>query len=105
MEKIIRATLADVKPFTPEQIRRFRNIRDEDIDFSDNPEATPEDFASGRVRLVARGGKRINAGRKPAGNKPVTLRLPERTINSIRKLAAKQHKTMSEIVREHLVGV
>jgi hypothetical protein len=95
-------TSADAKPLTAEQIERFRNIRDEDIDFSDNPEATPEDYATGRVRVVSRGGVRVGAGRKPVGTKPVTLWLRETTIAKIRDTAQRQNATQSAVVEAHL---
>lgn len=36
--------LSDAKPWTAEELQRIKNIRDEDIDYSDIPPTTPEDW-------------------------------------------------------------
>jgi hypothetical protein len=38
---------SDAKPFTTEELKRLKNIRDEDIDYSDIPPTTPEDWKKG----------------------------------------------------------
>ncbi len=110
MGKIIRMTLEEAlaRPMSERQkaeIEKLRNIRDEDIDFSDNPEATDEDYATGRVRVVGRGGVRLGAGRKPSGNQSVQLRLRPATIRRLHAVAKKRKVTLSQIVEERLVGV
>ncbi|RHU67465.1 toxin-antitoxin system antitoxin subunit [Parasutterella excrementihominis] len=39
--------LSDAKPWTAEELKRIKNIRDEDIDYSDIPPTTPEDWKKG----------------------------------------------------------
>lgn len=36
--------LSDAKPWTAEELQRIKNIRDEDIDYTDIPPTTPEDW-------------------------------------------------------------
>ena len=72
--RIIRTTLQEAlsAPLTKEQkeqLARLKNIRDEDIDFSDIPELTDEQLA--RATCPGRGGARLGAGRKPNGNRSV----------------------------------
>jgi hypothetical protein len=91
---------------TPEykaRMERLRNIRDEDIDFSDCPEMTEEDFASGRLKLVRHGGARAGAGRKPLGKARMTVQLSPSRVAQIRAFAKRKHKTLSAVVDECLV--
>ena len=93
---------------TPENramLERLRNMRDEDIDFSDQPEITEEAIARGDYKLVARGGVRIGAGRKPSGRVPMTLRLRPQVARRLRVLAKKSGRSMSAIAEERLAGV
>ena len=106
--KIIRTTLQEVlsKPLTHEQrgqLARLKNIRDEDIDFSDIPEMTDEQFA--RATRPGRGGARLGAGRKPSGNKSVQVRLRPVTIRRLHAAAKRRRVTLSQIVEEQLAGV
>ena len=103
----IRKSLAQIKarPLTAAQrarLRKLGKLADAEIDFADAPEITAEDLASGRVRLVRRGGKRPGAGRKPSGNEPVTLRLRSRTIKRLHAIARRQGRTLSDVAEEKL---
>lgn len=40
----VRFKLSDAKPWTEGELQRLKNIRDEDIDYSDIPPTTPEDW-------------------------------------------------------------
>jgi hypothetical protein len=102
-------TLEDAKQhvFTPAdkaRLERLNNIRDADIDFTDNPEATAEDYATGRVRYLGRGrgGLRAGAGRKASGNVQVSLRLPEEIASTLRRLAKAQKQTVSAVILSHM---
>lgn len=114
MGKIIRMTLEEAKArfeiekTTPDykaRMQRLRAMRDEDIDFSDQPEITDEAIARGDYKLVSRGGVRIGAGRKPAGRVPMTLRLRPQIARRLRALSRKNGKTISAIAEERLAGV
>jgi hypothetical protein len=59
----VRFKLSDAKPWTAEELQRIKNIRDEDIDYSDIPPTTPEDWKKA-VR-----GKFYRAAQKPASRK------------------------------------
>lgn len=52
--------------------------------------------------LPAHGGPRRGAGRPPSGNKPVTLRLPEKVVEKLKVQARRAGQTMSEFVAEKL---
>ncbi len=52
--------------------------------------------------LPGHGGARAGAGRPPAGNKAVTLRLPPKLIERIRRQAKRAGQTMSQFVAEKL---
>ena len=56
----------------------------------------------GKEILPGHGGVREGAGRPPSGNKPVTLRLPEKLIETIRQQAKRAGQTVSEFVAEKL---
>jgi uncharacterized protein (DUF4415 family) len=45
MGRIVRVNLEDLPPISEERLREIEAIPDEDIDFSDIPELTEEDFA------------------------------------------------------------
>ena len=106
--KIIRTTLREVlsRPLTIEQrerLARLKNIRDEDIDFSDIPEPTDEELA--RATRPGWGGLRPGTGRKPSGNRSVQVRLRPVTIRRLHAAAKRRRVTLSQIVEEQLVGV
>jgi hypothetical protein len=52
--------------------------------------------------LPAHGGTRAGAGRPPVGNKPVTLRLPPKLIEAVRRDARRAGQTISEFVATKL---
>jgi len=58
----------------------------------------------GREILPGHGGVRSGAGRPPTGNKPVTLRLPPRLLETVRRDAKRAGKTISEFVAARLQG-
>ncbi|MGY6661185.1 MAG: BrnA antitoxin family protein [Glycocaulis sp.] len=47
MGRIVRVKLEDLPPISEERLREIEAIPDEEIDFSDIPELTEEDFARG----------------------------------------------------------
>ena len=59
----VRFKLSDAKPWTAEELQQIKNIRDEDIDYSDIPPTTPEDWKKA-VR-----GKFYRAAQKPTSRK------------------------------------
>lgn len=112
MVKIIKMTaekaraLHDAELATPEgraRWERLKNIRDEDIDFSDIPESTDAQLA--RATRPGRGGARRGAGRKVTGNKSVQVRLRPATVRRLHIVAKKRKVTLSQIVEERLAGV
>ncbi len=107
MSKLVKMTLAEAlkHPVNAAEIARLKNIRDKDIDFTDAPEVTPEAIASGAVKIVAHGGVRRGAGRKPAGRVPITLRLRKDVAERLRMRAKELGKTMAEVAESHLAGV
>ena len=107
MSKLVKMTLAEAlkHPVNAAEIARLKNIRDKDIDFTDAPEVTPEAIASGAVKIVAHGGVRRGAGRKPAGRVPITLRLRKDVATRLRARAKKLGKTMGEVAESHLARV
>ena len=99
---MIRMTLEEVmaRPISARQkarMERLKNIRDEDIDFSDCPEMTEEDFASGKLRIIRHGGARPGAGRKPVGTKATMLWLTPAASKRLRTIAKKEGITMSKV--------
>lgn len=56
----------------------------------------------GKEILPGHGGPRPGAGRPASGNKPVTLRLPPKLIERLRKEAGKAGQTMSQFVAARL---
>ena len=52
--------------------------------------------------LPGHGGARAGAGRPVSGNRPVTLRLPPKLIERVRRQAKRAGQTMSEFVAEKL---
>ena len=55
--------LSDAKHWTAEELKRIKDIRDEDIDYSDIPPTTPEDWKKA-IR-----GKFYRPAQKPASRK------------------------------------
>jgi len=96
------------KPLTGEQrarLEKLKNIRDEDIDFSDAPEVTDEAITRGEYRLAPRGGARAGAGRKPVGHVQLTLWVRPQTARRLRTAAKRNGKTMSHLADECLAAV
>jgi hypothetical protein len=58
-----------------------------------------------RFRPFKHGGARVGSGRKPSGRKAVLLRLSPRVILGLRKEAARDHKTLSDVAEERLAKV
>lgn len=56
----------------------------------------------GREVLSEHGGSRRGAGRPPLGKRPVTLRLPPKLLDAVRKGAEKAGLTLSEFVEAKL---
>jgi hypothetical protein len=98
----IRKSLRQAKTLTALQRAKLAKIKDEDIDFSDNPELTASDIKRGRLKPVSRGGARPGAGRKPSGRKPVSLRLKPSLINALRLQAKREGKTISQVAEDRL---
>lgn len=72
---------------------RVRNMRDEDIDFSDLPEVTPEMFANAIVRK----------GFKPVPPKQqVTLRIDDDVINFFRKQGQGYQTKINQLLRAYM---
>lgn len=61
------------------------------IDFSDQPEISDEAIASGRFRVVGRGGKRAGAGRRALGKTRKTVKLSPVTVRRL-EAYARRHK-------------
>ena len=57
----------------------------------------------GRDVLPGHGGPRPGAGRPPAGNKAVTLRLPVKLVEHVRRHAKASGQTMSQYVAARLL--
>jgi hypothetical protein len=55
-----------------------------------------------RTILPQHGGRRRGAGRPPAGNRPVTLRLPPGIIEAVRRDAKRAGQTTSQFVAGRL---
>lgn len=56
----------------------------------------------GQEILPGHGGARTGAGRPPAGNQPVTLRLPPKILASARREAKRAGQSLSEFVAARL---
>jgi len=56
----------------------------------------------GREVLPGHGGRREGAGRLPTGNQPVTLRLPLKLLDAVRREAKRAGQTVSEFVAAKL---
>jgi len=52
--------------------------------------------------LPGHGGARAGSGRPTSGNKPVTLRLPPKLIEKVRRQAKRAGQTMSDFVADKL---
>jgi uncharacterized protein (DUF4415 family) len=73
--------------------KRVDAIRDEDIDFSDHPEATAEDFARGIVRI----------GFKPVPPKTqITLRLDADVLEWFRERGAGYQTQINALLRAYM---
>lgn len=73
--------------------KRLDAMRDEDIDFSDIPEATPEDFARGVVHL----------GFKPVPPKQqITLRIDADVLEWFRELGAGYQTQINMLLRAYM---
>lgn len=104
---IVKTTLAQTRarPFTAAERAHFATLAakpDSAIDFTDQPEITDADIASGRVRIIGRGGARPGAGRKSTGHRPVQLRLPPSLLRSLRAEARRQGTTLSAVATARL---
>ncbi|HQU93035.1 MAG TPA: BrnA antitoxin family protein [Pyrinomonadaceae bacterium] len=72
---------------------RVRNMRDEDIDFSDLPEVTPEMFANAIVRK----------GFKPLPNKQqITLRIDQDVITFFREQGQGYQTKINQLLRAYM---
>jgi hypothetical protein len=56
----------------------------------------------GQEILPTHGGKRPGAGRPSVGNKPITIRLPPKLLDAVRRDAKQAGKTLSEFVAARL---
>lgn len=63
------------------------------------------DLAKAITKPASHGGLRRGAGRKPSGRRPVQLRLSEKTIARLRKVARQNHKSLSDIVEARLADL
>jgi len=84
------------------RMERLKNIRDEDIDFSDIPELTDEQLALA-IR-PGRGGVRPGAGRKPSGRTPIMLRLRPAIARKLRAAARREKLTISDVAERWLAA-
>lgn len=107
MTKTVKTTLANAlrRPLPAAQLARLKTEKDASIDFSETPEISAADVASGRVRIVSRGGARVGAGRKPTGRVPMTLRLRPEVAARLRAKAKRLGKSISEVAEPHLASV
>ncbi len=72
---------------------RVRNMRDEDIDFSDLPEVTPEMFANAIVRK----------GFKPLPNKlQITLRIDQDVVSFFREQGQGYQTKINQLLRAYM---
>ena len=107
MAKLVKMTLASAlrRPLPAARLAGLKAEKDASIDFSDAPEITPADVASGRVRVATQGGARAGAGRKPTGRVPMTLRLRPEVAARLRAKAKRLGKSISEVAEPHLASV
>lgn len=85
---------AQARPFTTAERARLAALAaksDAEIDFSDQPEITDGDIASGRVRIVGRGGARPGSGRKSLGKLRKTVKLTPGAIRRFQAYARRKH--------------
>jgi hypothetical protein len=73
------------------RLARLAAKTDTEIDFSDQPEITDEAIASGRHRVLGRGGKRTGAGRRALGKTRKTVKLSPVTVRRL-EAYARRHK-------------
>ncbi len=109
-----------------ETLKRLRAMRDEDIDYSEIPEITPEMMKTARrvgpmippgskfVRVpapagmvrykVVHGGARPGAGRKPTGHVRVGLNISPKAKANLLRRAKREHTTISAVVEALLTA-
>lgn len=72
---------------------RLKNMKDEDIDFSDIPRLTPEFFANGIVRK----------GLKPSPSKQqITLRIDKDVVNFFREQGQGYQTKINQLLRAYM---
>lgn len=81
--------------------KRLAALTDDQIDFSDIPELTKEDFAK---MTWHRGGYRPGSGRKPTGHVQLGLSVSPKAREVLRRRAKKEHTTMSSLVEALILG-
>ena len=95
MGRTIRVRLEDLPPLTEadrEELRRLAEIPDEDIDFSDIPELTEEDFA--------------NAVWHPGyGKQQVTVRLDRDVLHFFKQGGRGYQTRMNAVLRAYMEAV
>ena len=92
---IVRMTSEEIRkkyPLTPERLAAMRAIRDEDIDFSDLPEATDEMLAK-----AVRG-----RPKKSVTKKATNIRLSPDVLDGLKKLGRGWQTRVDEAMREWL---
>lgn len=92
----IKMTLAEAqaRPLSATQKARLAKLAtktDAEIDFSDQPEITDKAIASGRFRVIGRGGKRAGAGRRALGKTRKTVKLSPIAVRRL-EAYARRHK-------------
>ena len=95
MPALVKMSLAQAqaRPLRPAERARLAALAtksDAEIDFSDQPEITTAAIASGRVRVIGRGGTRAGAGRKPLGKLRKTVKLSPKAITRLRAYARRR---------------
>ena len=107
MDRLVKTTLASAlrRPLPADHLARLKSEKDATIDYSETPEITPADVASGRVQIASQGGARAGAGRKPTGRVPMTLRLRPEVAARLRAKAKRLGKSISEVAEPHLASV
>lgn len=89
MGRTIRVRLEDLPPVSEERLREIEAIRDEDIDTSDIPEWTEEDFA--------------NAVWHPGyGKKQVTVRLDRDVLHFFKQGGRGYQTRMNAVLRAYM---
>ena len=92
MGRTVRVRLEDLPPISEERLREIEAIRDEDIDFSDIPELTEEDFARGVW--------------KPGyGKKQLTVRFDTDVVEFFKKGGRGYQTRMNAVLRAYMNAV